>query len=79
MIKRERSLEEYTSFFAFTYNKHKKRTAALSAAALLKKDYTLSTFPDLRQEVHTCIFFEAPLTLHLTVFTFDFQILLDLL
>ena len=41
--------------------------------------YALSTFPDLKQEVHTYIFFVAPLTLTLTDLTLEFQILLDLL
>lgn len=42
-------------------------------------DYALSTKPDLRQLVQTCIFLAPPLTLHLTFFTLEFQILLDLL
>ena len=42
--------------------------------------YALSTFPDLRQEVHTYIFFAPPVAvLTFTDFTFDFHILLDLL
>ncbi len=42
--------------------------------------YALSTFPDLRQEVHTYIFFAVPLAVFtLTDFTLDFHILLDLL
>lgn len=41
--------------------------------------YALSTLPDLRQLVQTCIFLEAPFTRHLTLFTFEFQIRLDLL
>lgn len=39
-------------------------------------DYALSTKPDLRQLVQTCIFLAPPLTLHLTLFTLEFQILL---
>lgn len=42
-------------------------------------NYALSTFPDLKQEVQTYIFFAAPLTLTFTDLTFDFHILLDLL
>lgn len=42
-------------------------------------DYTLSTLPDFRQLVHTCNFLDAPLTLHFTLLTFEFQIRLDLL
>ena len=42
--------------------------------------YALSTFPDLRQEVHTYIFLAPPVAvLTFTDFTLDFHILLDLL
>ena len=41
--------------------------------------YALSTFPDLKQEVHTYNLFGVPFTLHLTDLMFDFHILLDLL
>ena len=42
--------------------------------------YALSTFPDLKQEVHTYIFCAPPVAvLTLTDFTLDFHILLDLL
>ena len=42
--------------------------------------YALSTHPDLKQEVHTYIFFAPPLAvLTFTDFTLDFHILLDLL
>ena len=41
--------------------------------------YALSTLPDLRQEVHTCIFLAPPSVLTFTDLIFDFQILLDLL
>ena len=39
--------------------------------------YALSTFPDLKQEVHTYIFFAPPSVLTLTDFTFDFHILFE--
>ena len=42
--------------------------------------YALSTFPDLKQEVHTYIFFAPPAVVFtLTDLTLDFHILLDLL
>ena len=41
--------------------------------------YALSTFPDLKQEVHTYIFFVPPFTLTRTDLMLDFHILLDLL
>ena len=42
--------------------------------------YALSTFPDLRQEVHTYIFLAPPVAvLTFTDLTLDFHILLDLL
>ena len=42
--------------------------------------YALSTHPDLKQEVHTYIFFAPPLAvLTFTDFTLEFDILLDLL
>ena len=41
--------------------------------------YALSTFPDLKQEVHTYNLFGVPFTLHLTDLMFDFHILLDFL
>ena len=41
--------------------------------------YARSTFPDLKQEVHTYIFLAPFSVLTLTDFTFDFHILLDLL
>ena len=41
--------------------------------------YALSTFPDLKQEVHTYIFFAPPFTFTFTDFTLDLHILLDLL
>lgn len=42
--------------------------------------YALSTFPDLKQEVHTYIFFAPPVVVFtLTDLTLDFHILLDLL
>ena len=37
-------------------------------------NYALSTLPDFRQLVHTCNFLDAPLTLHFTFLTFEFQI-----
>lgn len=44
------------------------------------ESYALSTLPDLKQEVHTYIFFAPPFAvLTLTDFTLDFHILLDLL
>lgn len=48
-------------------------------ASSLKTYYALSTFPDFKQFVQTCILLEAPFTLHLTFLMFEFQILLDLL
>lgn len=36
--------------------------------------YALSTLPDFKQLVQTCIFLAAPLILHLTLLTFEFQI-----
>ena len=40
--------------------------------------YALSTFPDLKQEVHTYIFFAPPAVVFtLTDLTLDFHILLD--
>ena len=45
----------------------------------LLRAYARSTFPDLRQEVHTYIFCGTPFTFTLTDFTFDFHILLVLL
>ena len=41
--------------------------------------YALSTFPERKQEVHTYIFLAPPFTLTFTDFTFEFQILFDLL
>lgn len=41
--------------------------------------YARSTFPDLKQEVHTYIFFAAPFTFTFTDLILDFHILLDLL
>ena len=47
---------------------------------LVSATYALSTLPDLKQEVHTYIFFAPPFAvLTLTDFTLDFHILLDLL
>ena len=45
----------------------------------IKVNYTLSTLPDLKQLVQTCILFAPPFTLHLTLFTLAFQIALLLL
>ena len=42
-------------------------------------NYARSTFPLLRQEVHTYILLAAPFTFTFTCLTFAFQILLDLL
>ena len=44
-----------------------------------EESYALSTLPDFRQLVHTCILLAAPLTLHLTLLTLEFQIALLLL
>lgn len=44
-----------------------------------KNYYALSTKPDFKQLVQTCILFVTPLTLHLTDLTFGFQIALLLL
>ena len=41
--------------------------------------YALSTFPDLKQEVHTYIFLAPPSTLTFTDLMLDFHILFDLL
>ncbi len=35
----------------------------------------LVTFPDLKQEVHTCAYLGAPFTIILTLLTFGFQFL----
>ena len=42
-------------------------------------DYALSTAPERRHLVQTCMVLEAPFTLHFTFLILDFQILLDLL
>ena len=39
-----------------------------------KINYALSTLPDLKQLVQTCILLVAPFTLHFTLLTFEFQI-----
>ena len=53
---------------------------AFLSYSYINRNYALSTFPDLRQEVHTYIFCAPPLAvLTLTDFTLDFHILLDLL
>ena len=41
-----------------------------------QKAYALSTLPDLKQRVQTCILLEAPFTLHFTLLTFAFHIVL---
>ncbi len=56
-----------------------KMTGFVFAVRLEAHVYALSTKPDFRQLVQTCIFFAPPFTLHLTFFTLEFQILLDLL
>jgi len=43
---------------------------------MYEKAYALSTLPDLKQRVQTCILLEAPFTLHLTRLTFAFHIAL---
>ena len=43
------------------------------------EDYALSTAPDLKHLVQTCMDFVTPLTFALTLLTLEFQILLDLL
>lgn len=42
-------------------------------------NYALSTAPERKHLVQTCILLAAPFTLHFTLFTFEFQIALDLL
>ena len=46
---------------------------------LMVEDYALSTAPDLKHLVQTCMDFVTPLTFALTLLTLEFQILLDLL
>lgn len=55
-------------------SKISRRTCSFS-----KINYALSTLPDLKQLVQTCILLVAPFTLHFTLLTFEFQIALDLL
>jgi hypothetical protein len=47
--------------------------------AFIVLTYALSTAPERKQEVQTYNLFGVPLTIHLTDFTFDFQIRFDLL
>ena len=54
-------------------------SAGIDTGAMDYQLYALSTFPDLQQEVHTYIFFAAPLTLTETCLILDFHILLLLL
>ena len=42
-------------------------------------DYALSTAPERKHLVQTCILLAAPFTLHFTLFIFECQIALDLL
>ena len=56
-----------------------KTAGGFRPSGCLSVSYALSTNPDRRQEVHTCIVFAAPFTLTLTDFTLDFHILLDIL
>ena len=58
--------------YLFRFQEKQRRSAALYQIAR-------STLPDLRQLVHTCILFLAPLTFTATFWTLEFQILLDLL
>ena len=59
---------------------HKKRSSTLLFYhCLYNIHYALSTAPERRHLVHTCILLAAPFTLHFTLLTFEFQIALDLL
>ena len=46
---------------------------------IIVEDLALSTLPDFKQLVQTCILLAPPLTLHLTLLTLEFQIALLLL
>lgn len=63
----------------FFVNKNTKKQPPHNTGAYATT-YALSTFPDLKQEVHTYIFFAPPAVVFtLTDLTLDFHILLDLL
>lgn len=61
------------------FEKKCKKIESTSYFLLFHISYALSTFPDLKQLVHTCILLAAPFTMHFTFLTFEFQIALDLL
>lgn len=67
----------------FTYLLYGKKISALLGVKRISSVHTiyyaLSTNPDFRQEVQTCIVLIVPFSLTLTVLTLDFQIRLDLL